>query len=317
MPRRLVYSLVIALLALVPTVATAQRRWFGGQVEAPIDKAPPYDGHFVFARLKFTTGSGGYYYGGLPAWAHGYIPIREGSRSENNFVKILNAVTNMNPHVDGTRVVDVGDPELYDYPVVYATEPGFMVLSDEEAHALGAYLKKGGFVIFDDFRAPYDWEPFQQTMQRVLPGEQLVPLDVSHPIFHSFFEIKTLDFVQVYDRGGPAQFYGIYQDNDPKKPLRVVANFNNDVSQDLGVVRHGDCPNRSLERGIQAWRELRHLRDDALRACLLPSAFCLILVASNSGSRRSTSTCPSCRAAVPSLRSPTAARAPCAGPRRG
>jgi uncharacterized protein DUF4159 len=211
--------------------AYAQRRWWNNTpVDAPIDPPPPYDGRFTFARLKFTTGPGGYYYGGLPAWAHGYIPIREGSRAETNFIKILNGITNMNPHLDGTRVVDVGEPDLFKYPVVYSTEPGYMVLNDKEVLALRAYLKKGGFLIVDDFRG-YDWQNFESVMQSVLPGERLVQLDISHPIFHSFFDIPTLNFVQAYDRGGPALFYGMSENNDPRKPLQVIANFNNDVSQ--------------------------------------------------------------------------------------
>ncbi|PYR73819.1 MAG: hypothetical protein DMF86_19615 [Acidobacteria bacterium] len=221
-------TLVVAAGSLT---AYAQRRWWGNTpVDAPIDPPPAYDGRFTFARLKFTTGPGGYYYGGLPAWAHGYIPIREGSRAETNFTKILNGITNMNPHLDGTRVVDVGEPDLFKYPVVYATEPGYMVLNDKEVLALRAYLKKGGFIIFDDFRA-YDWQNFEATMQRVLPGERLIQLDISHPIFHSFFDIPTLDFVQAYDRGGPAVFYGMSENNDPRKPLQIIANYNNDVSQ--------------------------------------------------------------------------------------
>src|SRR5438105_2784604 len=124
--RRLVLPGLIAFLVIgTGAGVVAQRRWFGGAVDAPIDKAPPYDGKYMFARLKFTTGPGGYYFGGLPAWAHGYIPIRgENIRSEDAFVKILNAVTDMSPHLDGTKVVDVSDPELFQYPVVYATEPG-------------------------------------------------------------------------------------------------------------------------------------------------------------------------------------------------
>jgi Domain of unknown function (DUF4159) len=255
MRRWVIPGLTALLVVAAGAGVLAQRRWFGGPVDAPIDKAPPYDGKYVFARLKFTTGPGGYYFGGLPAWAHGYIPIRgENIRSEDAFVKILNAVTNMSPHLDGTKVVDIGDPELFQYPVVYATEPGFMELSDKDAQNLHEYLMKGGFIIFDDFRAPYDWEPFQQSMQRVLPGERLVQLDVNHPIFHSFFDIKTLDFVQAYDRGGPAQFYGIYQNNDPHKPLRLIANFNNDVSQywqwsDTGFVPV-DLSNEAYKLGV-------------------------------------------------------------------
>src|SRR5205085_836494 len=157
----------------------------------------------------------------------GYIPIREGSRAETNFIKILDAVTDMKPHVDGTRVVDVSDPELFEYPIVYATEPGFMQLSDKDVAALREYLEKGGFVIFDDFRAPYDWPNFAASMRRVFPQEELVPVPLDHPIFHAFFDIATLDFKQAYDRGGPAQFYGMYPNNDHSKPLRLIANFNN------------------------------------------------------------------------------------------
>src|SRR5262249_48291237 len=199
-------------------------------VDVPIDPAPSYDGRYVFARLSFTTGPGGYYYGGLPAWAHGYLPIREGSRAENSLVKILNAVTNMKPHVDGTRAVNNGDPALFEYPVVYATEPGFMQLSDKDATAMREYLLKGGFIIFDDFRGPYDWENFTESMQRVLPGEHLREIPLTHPIFHSFFDIGTLEFHQAYDRGTPG-FYGMSERDDPNGRLQIIANYNNDVSE--------------------------------------------------------------------------------------
>ena len=225
------FMVAVVLVASVLT-ASAQRRWNMSPLEVPIDPAPSYDGKFTFARLKFTTGPGGYYFAGLPAWAHGYIPVRgENIRSEVALVKILNSVSNMGPHLDGSKVVDVSDPELFMYPVVYATEPGFMELSDKDVVNVRDYLLKGGFIIFDDFRAPYDWEPFQENLRRMFPNEQLMQLDIKHPIFHSFFDIPTLDFVQAYDRGGPAQFWGLFPNNDRTKPLRLIANFNNDVSQ--------------------------------------------------------------------------------------
>ena len=207
-----------------------QRRYSASPVDVPIDPAPPFDGRFTFARLKFTTGPGGYYFRGLPAWAHGYIGGGNGRRAETNLAKILNSVTNLNPHVDASRVVDVSDPDLFLYPIVYATEPGFMQLSDTEAQTLGQYIRKGGFIIFDDFRGAADWENFRSTMERVLPGERLSELDVAHPIFHSFFDIATLDFVQYYDRGTPA-FYGMFENNDASTRLQIIANFNNDVSE--------------------------------------------------------------------------------------
>jgi hypothetical protein len=230
-----------------------QRRWSSDQFDIPIDPAPPFDGRFTIARLKFTTGPGGYYFRGLPAWAHGYIGGGEGRRAERNLAKILNGVTNMNPHIDGTRVVDVGDPDLFMYPIVYACEPGYMRLSDVEAKTLGDYLRKGGFIIFDDFRGAADWEHFQSTMSRVLPGEQLSQLNLSHPIFHAFFDIPTLDFVQYYDRG-KAEFYGMYENNDATKRLQVIANYNNDVSEYWEYSDNGftpiDLSNEAYKLGV-------------------------------------------------------------------
>ena len=221
----------LALFVPLAVTAHAQRgRWFANSgVDVPIDPAPAYDGRFTFARLKFPTAPGGYYFGGVPAWAHGYVSRGGGNRAEWSLVRILESLTNVKPHVDGTRVVDVSDPELFQYPVVYATEPGYMMLSDADAASLRDYIRKGGFVIFDDFRG-YDWQNLEATMQRVLPGEHFVELDLAHPIFHAFFDIPTLEFHQAYDRGRPA-FYGLYESNDPKKPLQVIANFNNDVSE--------------------------------------------------------------------------------------
>ena len=55
-------------------------------------------GRFTFTRLKYTTGPGGYWYQGLPAWAHGY-PL-----SEDNLLRIMNEITYLGAHVDGFNV---------------------------------------------------------------------------------------------------------------------------------------------------------------------------------------------------------------------
>ena len=235
MRRSSIAALTLFLVVASAAGVLAQRRgWFRGPVDVPIDPAPQYDGRFTFARLKFSTGPGGYYFQGLPAWAHGYADY-SGRRSETNLAKILNSVTNMNPHTDGSAVVDVGSPDLFRYPIVYATEPGYMQLDDKDVKNFRTYLLKGGFVIFDDFRNNYrndDWGNFQQTMERVLPGEHLIQLDVNQPIFHSFFDIKSLNFVQYYDQAsGAASFFGMFPNNDTSKPMQIIANFNNDVSE--------------------------------------------------------------------------------------
>ena len=64
MRRWLLPALTAALVVSLAATAGAQRFYRSSPIDAPIDKAPAYDGRFVFARLKFNTAPGGYYYGG-------------------------------------------------------------------------------------------------------------------------------------------------------------------------------------------------------------------------------------------------------------
>jgi uncharacterized protein DUF4159 len=188
-----------------------------------------YDGRFAFARIRFVSPPAGYYYRGLPAWAHGY------PRAEQNLMRIVDAMTALHPHVDEGGVFSLDDPDLATYPIAYMTEAGFWTLTDHEAMAFRTYLKKGGFVIFDDFRDDAfrgggGWANFEANMKRVLPGARLVDLDPSHPIFHAFFDIDSFDIIpQDYDTGRPV-LRGVFEDNDPRKRLMAVVNFNTDVS---------------------------------------------------------------------------------------
>ena len=68
-------------------------------------------------------------------------------------------------------------------------------------------------------------------MRRVLPGVQFFDMSPSDPVFHSFFEINDPDhFPQAYVSGNPV-FKGIFEDNDRRKRLMAIINYNTDVSQ--------------------------------------------------------------------------------------
>ena len=227
---------MIAVVLAGAATGFAQRSSFGGYHRDPAVPKPTYDGRFTFARLRYTSGPGGYYYLGLPAWAHGYVPSSGGDRAEMNLMKIMNEVSYLNPRIEESGVFSLDDPELFKYPLAYMTEPGFWTMGDEEAAGLRAYLLKGGFVIFDDFRADgrYNsgggWANIEGNLRRALPELRLIEIDASAQIFHSFFEIDSLDIIpQSYDRGRPA-FFGLFEDNDPGKRMMAIVNYNTDVS---------------------------------------------------------------------------------------
>jgi hypothetical protein len=197
-----------------------------------------YDGRFTFTRLRYTQGvpgnelgSGrfgrrGFGRGQGPPWSHDY------PRAERNFMKILDEITTIAPYTGpiGGAILDIGSPDLMKFPVAYMAEAGYWTQTDEEAANLRAYLLKGGFIIFDDFRGG-DWSNFEAQMKRVLPDARMVELDIAHPIFHAFFDVATLDFVQFYGRNEKPYFIGAHEDNDPSKRLLFIANYNNDVGE--------------------------------------------------------------------------------------
>ncbi len=135
-------------------------------------------------------------------------------------------------------------------------------MSDGEAKGLGDYLRKGGFIIFDDFRDEH-WYNLEEQMRRVMPEGKWLPLDAKQQVYHSFFEIDALDLLTSYGPHKP-EYFGMFEDNDPTKRLIAVANFNNDLGEYLGVLRSGCRSGGSFERGVQVRRELLHLCVDSL-----------------------------------------------------
>jgi hypothetical protein len=201
----------MALVALPALPLEAQR--FGRRIE--IEPNGVYDGRFTFARIRYTV----YRRSG---WEFDYPTM------ERNLMLMMRTVTALLPHVRTSNIHDLDDPELLKYPIAYLSEPGYWVPSDAEAEALRRYLAKGGFLIVDDFMRN-EWHNFEQQMRRVLPGARIERLQVSHPIFRSFFALTSLDMSYPHNPSLKAEFLGIHQDNDPRKRLMVIINYNNDI----------------------------------------------------------------------------------------
>ena len=242
-----------ALLGTLPPLADAQdfRRRRGERPAIPENAGVfPYDGRLTFARVKFEPRSAwDGWANGMPAWGHDY-PF-----AERNFMRILSEITAARTFTGGSRVVELTDPELFKFPIAYLCEPGHWTLTEEEAAAFRAYLLKGGFVIFDDFSG-YDWENFAAMMDRVLPGVEFFRMDVSHPLFHAFFEIETLDLMHPY-QGRRAEFFGVYEDNDPTRRLLAIVNYNADLGDYFEYSATGwvpvDLTNEAYKLGVNYW----------------------------------------------------------------
>ena len=135
---------------------------------------------FTFARIKYTSR---YIRWGRPDWAVDWPD------ADLNLSFRLQQLTSMKVAPEGV-LVELTDPEIFDYPFTYLIEPGGMDLTEAEVEGMRNYLERGGFIMVDDFWGEYEWNVFESQMERVLPGKRWIDLDLSHPIFHIVYDLK-------------------------------------------------------------------------------------------------------------------------------
>jgi hypothetical protein len=207
-----------------PQVEWRQRPFRGRSPESP-EENPDYKGQFVFTRIRYASGLAGGFRRGGSRWSHDY------PRADQHLSRLLQELTTVEVELEGTNVFELDDAELFRHPVAYISEPGFWTMSEGEARSVREYVLKGGFLIFDDFELD-DWYNLEMQLQRVLPEYRPIELDASHPIFHSFFDMKreTIYIPHPYVNVTPI-YYGLFEDNDPSQRMMAIVNYNNDIAE--------------------------------------------------------------------------------------
>lgn len=121
-----------------------------------------------------------------------------------NLIAFCNS--NMNMQLDPEQaIVEVGSPDIFNYPFIHMTGHGNVVFTDNEAQNLRKYLLSGGFLHIDD---NYGMDQFvRRELKKVFPSEELAELPPSHPIFHQqyIFE-KGIPKIHEHDGGRPQAF---------------------------------------------------------------------------------------------------------------
>ena len=126
-----------------------------------------------------------------------------------NLVKFCNQSikTDINPNI---ATVEVGSPDIFNYPFVHATGHGNIVFDDNEVDNLRSYLLAGGFLHIDDNYGIKDYAMSQ--MQKVFPELQWVELPYSHQIFHEPYPFPDgLPKIHEHDNKAPQAFALIYE----------------------------------------------------------------------------------------------------------
>lgn len=124
-----------------------------------------------------------------------------------NLIKFCNKNLDMNIHSE-PATVEIGSPELFNYPFVHMTGHGNVVFNAQETENLKAYLMAGGFLHADD---NYGMDKFiRPQLENLFPGSKLVELPFSHPIFHQKYDFpKGLPKTHEHD-SKPPQAFGLF-----------------------------------------------------------------------------------------------------------
>lgn len=195
---RLLTGGLVAAVLLVAGFAVAQwrSRWSFDNIrtarEKRSDEADPPEWQndaefkkdvFTFARVRYQIQPRAWYGRGSGIW---WIDCPD---SDLNFSYRLQQLTAIRTDPDG-RIIDLTDPELFDYPWIYIVEPGALQFTEEELPVLRRYLLNGGFLMVDDFWGERQWLNFYHQIKRVFPDREPEELAMDHPIFHCVFPLN-------------------------------------------------------------------------------------------------------------------------------
>jgi Domain of unknown function (DUF4159) len=192
--------------------------------------ADAYDkAEFMFARLMYPQmpGARGFNAGrsrnGGDDWKHGYsMWTQDYPRADRHFLLALRRLSRIDARsVEQPVDLDDGD-DVYNWPWLYAVQPGTWLLTDSQAAKLRDYLLRGGFFMADDFWGQSGWDVFENSIKKVFPDREIVDIPNPAAIFHTVYDLndryqvpgaryRQTGVTEKCDRCPPA-WRGIYDD---------------------------------------------------------------------------------------------------------
>lgn len=226
--KSLLSALAALLLSLILLPAAGQRR-SGGQsitsqqqqeqilrrrsglmrhdpdTDEPEARPEKPSGEFTFIRTIYDSRYSPY--GGRSTWWIDY------PNADHHIVEGLQDWTGTILNVSQVpEQVPIMDDHLFDFPMIYFVEPGFMELSDEQAARIREYVERGGFLFFDDFWGVREWNNLTTQLQKVDPEFEIKDLPMDDPILHSYLDIdQVVQVPNIYNamRGQTSEKGGI------------------------------------------------------------------------------------------------------------
>lgn len=208
--------------------------------EVPADKLDVPQAEFHMARLVYDSHSGPRAW--RPWWAIDY------PEAEFHLTRGLARLTSIDVAGDSVHL-RLTDDGIFDYPWLFAQQVGHWVLTPAEVGRLREYVRRGGFLVVDDFHGEFEWQIMNETMRQAFPEWPVQPLPEGHSLMQVLYNLdqetqipgrrhlyRDVDGRINAHLRGPAQWHGIY---DGEGRLVVAINFNMDMGD---AWEHADDP---------------------------------------------------------------------------
>lgn len=223
-----------------------------GEVPLPPDWNVPRE--WTRGRLKYTHGGVLHPRAdtGWMGWATDY-PL-----GDRNFQAGIRRLT----LIDATsveHVVDLdGSDDIYNWPFLYAVEPGHWFLFEDDADQLRDFIDRGGFLMTDDFHGTIEWENFMKGIQKMFGNRPVLDIGNSDPIFHVIYDLEKRTQIpgkQFLSSGVPYEFDGFEPKwraiRDEKGRIVVAICHNMDLND---AIEHSNEPEYPEEWASLAYR---------------------------------------------------------------
>ena len=250
-------TLLLILLVLCAWGALhAQKPWreYPGEdrVPTPPDWNVPHE--WSTARLMYRSGFG-FGFGGSGAWAIDY------PGGDRNLIEGVRRLTSIDVR-SVEQAVEIDDTDdLFNWPFLYAVEPGQWTINEFEGKKLREFLDRGGFLLVDDFHGLQQWAEFEAGIRMAFPDEEIEDLPQDDIVFHMLSDVDQ----KVQVAGLAALYRGrtYEQQSDPFPRWRGIRDAKGRIvvaicfNMDLGDAwEHSDDPGYPEEMAGTAHRIL-------------------------------------------------------------
>lgn len=141
-------------------------------------------------------------------------------------------------------IVEVGSPELFNYPYIYLTGHGNVLFNNAEAANLRKYLIGGGFLHIDD---NYGLDKFiRREMKKIFPELTFTELPADHPVYNQKYKFPGgLPKIHEHDGKRPQGFALTWQG-------RIVCYYTFECDLGNGWEDYGTYPDDTQDRRLMA-----------------------------------------------------------------